>query len=187
MSVANIAPASAPEFQSYDRHECLYKFLMMKPFSAADFKKEMKLFPKDGRFFNSLCYMGVYKNTGITDFSAWLAECTTAVKSIASACGRILRSDAERGKVCRMADDAAASRLEHLPREERLVHYGFVVHQADVVETALVRQLKCAGSELRVEYVCPVGDDHPLGIDVGRLSHDAQIIAEIFREGKGKT
>ena len=31
MSVANIAPASAPEFQSYDRHECLYKFLMMKP------------------------------------------------------------------------------------------------------------------------------------------------------------
>ena len=79
MPIANIAPASAPEFQSYDRHECLYKFLMMKPFSAADFTKEMKLFPKDGRFFNSLCYMGVYKNTGITDFSAWLAECTTAV------------------------------------------------------------------------------------------------------------
>lgn len=40
--------------------------------------------------------MGVYKNTGITDFSAWLTECTAAVKSIASACGRILRSDAER-------------------------------------------------------------------------------------------
>ena len=42
MPTANIAPASAPEFQSYDRHECLYKFLMMKPFSAADFTKEMK-------------------------------------------------------------------------------------------------------------------------------------------------
>lgn len=96
MPTANIAPASAPEFQSYDRHECLYKFLMMKPFSASDFTKEMKLFPKEGRFFNSLCYMGVYKNTGITDFSAWLTECTAAVKSIASACGRILRSDAER-------------------------------------------------------------------------------------------
>lgn len=80
MPTANIAPASAPEFQSYDRHECLYKFLMMKPFSAADFTKEMKLFPKEGRFFNSLCYMGVYKNTGITDFSAWLTECTAAVK-----------------------------------------------------------------------------------------------------------
>ena len=64
MPTANIAPASAPEFQSYDRHECLYKFLMMKPFSAADFTKEMKLFPKEGRFFNSLCYMGFTKTPG---------------------------------------------------------------------------------------------------------------------------
>ena len=86
-----------------------------------------------------------------------------------------------------MADDAAASRLEHLPREERLVHYGFVAHQADVVETALVRQFKRAEAELRVEYVCPVGDDHPLGIYGGHLFHDAEIIAEILREGKGKT
>jgi hypothetical protein len=55
------------------------------------------------------------------------------------------------------------------------------------VETALVRQFKRAEAELRVEYVCPVGDDHPLGIYGGHLFHDAEIIAEILREGKGKT
>ena len=96
MAVANIVPATIPDFLSSNRHKCLYRFLVMQPFSAADFKNELKLFPRENRFFNSICYLGLYRNTGITDFSAWLKNCTNAVNAMADACGKSFRSDAER-------------------------------------------------------------------------------------------
>lgn len=96
MAIANIAPANTPDFKSNDRHKCLYRFLVMQPFSAADFKRELKLFPRDNQFFNSLCYVGLYRNTGITDFSAWLKNCTDAVNAVADACGKSFHGDTER-------------------------------------------------------------------------------------------
>lgn len=91
-----IVPNMDALFLSYERHKCLCCFLTMQKFGAEDFTKELRYLPEDNRFYHGLCYLGLYQNIGIEDFSAWLDNARSAVSALAEVCGLKFESDAEK-------------------------------------------------------------------------------------------
>lgn len=91
-----IVPNMEPLLLSYERHKCLCGFLTMQHFSSEDFAKELRYLPEDNRFYHGLCYLGLYQNIGVDDFSAWLDNARSAISALAEACGLEFENNVEK-------------------------------------------------------------------------------------------
>lgn len=91
-----IVPNMEPLFLSYERHKCLCGFLTMQHFSSEDFAKELRYLPEENKFYHGLCYLGLYQNIGVDDFSAWLDNARSAISALAEACGLEFENNVEK-------------------------------------------------------------------------------------------
>ena len=91
-----IVPNMEPLFLSYERHKCLCRFLTMQHFGPEDFTKELRYLPDENKFYHGLCYLGLYQNIGVDDFSAWLDNARSAISALAEACGLEFENNVEK-------------------------------------------------------------------------------------------
>lgn len=91
-----IVPNMDALFLSYERHKCLCGFLTMQHFDSEDLTKELRYLPDENKFYHGLCYLGLYQNIGIDDFSAWLDNARSAVSALAGACGLEFENETEK-------------------------------------------------------------------------------------------